>query len=628
MAASGETKPKKSYNKGGGNSKGGGGGYKGGKGKFDNKKRKDPFEDLSPANKKRALKAQRQSFRPHAETVIAAKELWNKLRLKGNTQAETEKMMVELMTLLTGKFNKVALQHDASRVVQAAVQFGNKGQRKIIVRELCEEGSVSELAKSQYAHFVVLKMIKCCVKDDESMRKIVKGFKGQMVKLAVHAVGARVVEFLFANFPTKITTKLKLEFYGNRFGLFNDGDLSNATSNPTIHTIVKLQPEGKDAALESLLKIINKGIEKGLYSFAYFQQLICEYMTASPPTEIRSLCSSLVDHSIHLLSTRAGSRVVAECAAYGTPKDRKRILKSLKGYTRSSLFHSDAYIALLRILDVTDDTVNVQKALLAELQVLPEEKKKMNVLGEDVSEGRNKDKNRSPLLDLVLSDTGSKLFLLLLMDEGSRKKYFDPNEMEVLRANPTIKQGDEEVPTSKKNANTRRMELLKYMQTLLTDCCKQHADQMLLSRCGCKVLREVYITFSSKELSDAIVEACDNGDDDDEDMGEYLSVFEHPVGQVSIKNLIICDSDDKSEGDKNMTLTSALYTKYEGTLVDDIGSSNRGAFVLAAMIDSDSSGAVMKEIVEGKKEIKERIKQCKDASKPCAGFEALIKALK
>lgn len=457
-----------------------------------------------------------------------------------------------------------------------------------------------------------------------------KGFKGQMTKLAVHAVGARVVELLFATFPSKITTKLKLEFYGNRFGLFNDGNLGNTCSNPTIHTIVKLQPEGKDAALESLLKIINKGIEKGLYSFAYFQQLICEYMTASSPNDIRSLSSSLVDHSIHLLSTRAGSRVVAECAAYGTPKDRKRILKSLKGYTRSSLFHSDAYIALLRILDVTDDTVIVQKAILAELQVLPEEKKKMNVLGEDVSEGKDKDQNRSPLIDLVLSETGSKLFLLLLMEEESRKKYFDPNEMEVLRANTTITQGDEEVPTSKKNANTRRMELLKYMQTLLTDCCKAHADQMLLSRCASKVLREVYLTFPSKELSDAIVEACDNGSDDDEDMGEYLSVFEHPVGQVSVKNLILCDAvsegDSKKEDENN--LTSALYSKYKGALVDDIGSSNRGAFVLAAMIDSDSSGAVLKEIVKGKKEIKKRIKQCKDASKPCAGFEALIKALK
>ena len=53
------------------------------------------------------------------------------------------------------------------------------------------------------------------------------------------------------------------------------------------------------------------------------------YLTLAPPSDVRALCSSLVDHSIHLISTKAGSRVVAECAAYGTTKDRKRIMKSL-----------------------------------------------------------------------------------------------------------------------------------------------------------------------------------------------------------------------------------------------------------------------------------------------------------
>jgi pumilio family protein 6 len=83
-------------------------------------------------------------------------------------------MMKDLMGLLEGKFNRVALQHDASRVVQAAIQFGNEAQRKIVIKELCDGGNMIELAKSQYAHFVVLKMIKCSVKDDESIRMIVK----------------------------------------------------------------------------------------------------------------------------------------------------------------------------------------------------------------------------------------------------------------------------------------------------------------------------------------------------------------------------------------------------------------------------------------------------------------------
>jgi pumilio family protein 6 len=440
-----------------------------------------------------------------------------------------------------------------------------------------------------------------------------------MSKLAVHAVAARVVEFLFANFPAKRTTKLKLEFYGPRFGLFNDGDLSNSIANPTIETIVKNQPSGKEPALESLLALINKGVEKGLFSFAYFQQIICEYVTVASPKDVRALCSSLVDHSIHLLSTRAGSRVVAECAAYGTPKDRKRILKSLKGYTRSSLLHSDAYIAMLRVIDVTDDTVNVQKALLAELQVLPEKKKKMNVLGEDQNHENNEGK--SPLLELALSDTGSKFFLMLLAkDEEAKKKFFDPAELEVLRPNPTIKEGEEEVPTSKKSANTRRVELLQYMKNLLTECCKSHADLLLQSRCGSKVLRGVYETYPSKELTDAIVEGCDNEEGD----GEVMSVFEHPVGHLSVKNLILSDGNSAS---KDNTVAVGLAQKYKKTMVDDIAASNRGAFVLAALIATDDSGDVKKEVKGQKKEINSRIKESKKMSKPSAGYEALLKAI-
>jgi pumilio family protein 6 len=137
--------------------------------KFDKKANED-----TASNSKRALKQARQAHRPHSETVVAAKELWNKLRLKTNTPEQIATMMKEMMDLLTGKFSQVALQHDASRVVQAAIQHGNKNQRKIIIKEICEGERFIELAKSQYAHFVVLKMIKHSVKDDESIRLIVK----------------------------------------------------------------------------------------------------------------------------------------------------------------------------------------------------------------------------------------------------------------------------------------------------------------------------------------------------------------------------------------------------------------------------------------------------------------------
>ena len=139
--------------------------------KFDDKT-KSAEDGQSASNKKRALKHERQSHRKHADIVIAGKELWNKMRLKSNTKEEIASMMSDLMSLFRGKFNDVAMQHDASRIVQAAIQFGNDDQRLEVVKELST--NVSELSKVQYAHFAVLKMIKYCSRNKDAVKIIVK----------------------------------------------------------------------------------------------------------------------------------------------------------------------------------------------------------------------------------------------------------------------------------------------------------------------------------------------------------------------------------------------------------------------------------------------------------------------
>lgn len=170
--------------------------------KFDNfkdnkSKHNKDFDNLTPANKKRALKAERQSHRKHATTVRSAKEIWNELRIKTNTPETISRLSTELFDLFKGKMMEVGMQHDASRMVQAVIQFGNEEERREIVKELCGAAgaasagnnggkgagsagnsgntvSLADLCKIQYAHFVVLKMIKYCARDEECVRLIVK----------------------------------------------------------------------------------------------------------------------------------------------------------------------------------------------------------------------------------------------------------------------------------------------------------------------------------------------------------------------------------------------------------------------------------------------------------------------
>jgi pumilio family protein 6 len=132
--------------------------------------------ELSSSAQKRQVRKDRQSHRRHADTVAEAKFLWNQLRMKSNTPDDTKERMEKLMTLIRGKVAEIALQHDASRVVQAAIQFGNESQRRELLTEICssETGCLSELAKIQYAHFCCLKFIKYCARDEASAKMIIK----------------------------------------------------------------------------------------------------------------------------------------------------------------------------------------------------------------------------------------------------------------------------------------------------------------------------------------------------------------------------------------------------------------------------------------------------------------------
>ena len=475
-------------------------------------------------------KKDRQSQRKHADIVVEGKRLWNQLRCKGNTIEQTRSLLDELMPLITGKVPEIALQHDASRVVQAAIQFGNTPERQQIVRELCaadggkgnssnSSNAIVELCKSQYAHFVVLKIIKYCSGSDghhsDCMKQITSKLKGHMAKLAVHATASRVVQSLWEHLATTTTHReqwatLKLDFYGPQFALFapdtlqklkqnasKEGNKNTAVVVPTLSAILKLYPDQKDATLDFVKRLVYKGMEKQLYGLGYFHTLLLEYLQCSSTLEIRAVAGTASDHALHLLSGRAGTHVVALLASYGTAKDRKRLCKSLKGFARSGLLHRDAYLAILRLVQVTDDCVLIQKNILQELLVVPSTSvtTTTTTLAEHSktkeAKQQSDEKVESPLLEFALSDSASKLLLMLLIDEGTDawNKMLDPYERQVLFANPTVMEQGQPVPTSKKEPAARRLELLPIMREPLVELCSRHADQLLRSIQGSAVRR-------------------------------------------------------------------------------------------------------------------------------------------
>jgi hypothetical protein len=144
------------------------------------------------------------------------------------------------------------------------------------------------------------------------------------------------------------------------------------------------------------------------------------------------------------------------------------------------------------------------------------------------------------------------------------------------------------------------------------------------------VLREVYASFQSQEVVDAVVKVCiaevsristqREGDAE----GQQTSLFEDPIGHLAVKNLLLCDAElQKQEAYTCMFATA--FADAMKTQLAKIASSNRGAFVLTALLKVDvTRDQALKELRTFKDQFK---KLANTGAKATAGFEALLKVL-
>ena len=99
-------------------------------------------------------------------------------------------------------------------------------------------------------------------------------------------------------------------------------------------------------------------------------RLVSEYMQLAPADMLQDavelLCGEAVLRMIH---THNGCRVGCMVAAYSSPKERKKLLKAMKGHVLKMCLDEFAYITLIKLLAVVDDTQLVQKCVISEMVV-------------------------------------------------------------------------------------------------------------------------------------------------------------------------------------------------------------------------------------------------------------------
>lgn len=482
-------------------------------------------------------KKQRKMQRPHYEMVTRAKQIWNIIRERDVDKTKRATLVDELYTLVKGKIYDVAAKHDASRVIQSLMQHGKPEHRSQIVLEMKEH--LVEVAKMQYGCFLVQKMIRYGSVADRAA--IVKCFTGHVVQVGTHNIAANVLEFAQEYLRPSQLTALKLEFYGREFAYFQ------SQSKRNLADIIAAHPEKKEEVLKHVSTILNRMVDKQLLGLAFVQSLLWEYMCNAEHNDLMHMVANVRDASLALLATRNGARVVNKCISLGAAKDRKRIIKTLKDKVLEACNHPSGYLVIMRILDVVDDSILVQKSILAEMN--PE------------------------LLSIALHSSGRKILLQLLSPMD--KKYLSTDDLALLEPPMLPSQEDPSVKVVnyKKTPDARREEVLLGLLPKLVDMCIENAETLMRSKEGRDVIVEVAKRSESLELANSVaaaVVAQPSGE-------EVEPLYSDANGHYALRRLI-----------KESPLATPLLTAVE-TQLSQWATSNRGSFVVLAFLEADSA---------------------------------------
>ena len=267
-----------------------------------------------------------------------------------------------------------------------------------------------------------------------------------------------------------------------------------------LRQLISQLPSKEIPILDHMKDLVARFVEKGLLQFSYVHQILYEYCQELEGKElyIKDILVQLIDAGLKLMPTKAGSKVMCYITTWSGARERKKLLKNLKGHALESVNHPSAHLAVIRLIEVTDDTIAVQKMLLEEV----------NMTTMPVKYAANGEILPSfpPLYLMAIHTFGRKLLLRLLQ---LKKSFLEPDEEPLF----IIKEGDDgeqEMQGSsravcKKSRAMKRREHLTFLKSSLLMVCGRYFEKLARNRNGHKVLEEVIQAYYPSTLLKAFV---------------------------------------------------------------------------------------------------------------------------
>ncbi|XP_078149076.1 pumilio 24 [Carex rostrata] len=438
--------------------------------------------------------------------------LWEKMRCHGVSKEDRSKFVTEALRKMGGKFMEIAASHVSARVLQTCIKYCTQEERDKVFDAL--RPHFLTLARKKYAVHLVKKLLDSASK--KQFELFVSSLHGHVASLLRHSVGAAVVEHVYHLANGSHKRSLLVEIYSTELQLFQD--LTKTNSGRLLDIIAKLGLK-KKLVLEHMNKVIQALLEKGIVDYSIVHTAILEYFTIADKTSATDVILQLISQIegsgsteetevaanlskkikkkrkrsaqpllVRMMHNRDGLKLAVLCVKHGTAKDRKKIIKGMKGHVRKLALDQYGSLLLICILSIVDDTKLVNKIIIEEI--------------------------RKALNELVLDKNGRRPLLQLLHPNCSR--YLSPDDLACLNYTvPSLSsQGEELAETDvtdkvqmtsvegKKDPSLRRRELLldSGLAEGLIEACIENLGVLLRSNFGREVIYEVALGGGDKIL--------------------------------------------------------------------------------------------------------------------------------
>eukprot|EP00794_Sanderia_malayensis_P008276 gene8276-9160_t len=509
-------------------------------------KKKQKVEALSHKEKKKARKIKKDSTGIQTELM----DIYEKLRRKTIATNAKHEIIDKVLNLTEGKENSVIFKHDCVRVLEFCMKFGNEVQREKIF-QIYKEHNI-ELLKSKYAKHLVKKMIKYGTKLQRGL--VIKALYGNVKRLVKHKVASEILDYIYQQFAdSSQRASLVEEFYGPHYSVFK------AAIGRKLVDIFEKEPGKKVEILRHMKDALLPLASKDSVTLTIIHKPLLEFFTHADGLLRTEMIESLRERTVHMLHTFEGSRVTMNCLWFGSVKDRKLLIKSFKSFSKKICMEEYGHLSLLAAFDVVDDTVFVTKAILSEI----------------VSE-----------LESIIQDQYGRKVLLYLLN-GRDKRFFNQQYIS------NLEKGDGNI-TSKKSSDVRQAELRKGILDPLLKYINENIENIIKDKSQCQILlAAMEHSKESKVSSDvmnSIIELMAMDIDEFENSEDHV-VF-HPCAHWVIKKIIQQDKERLEKEEDNL-FSELLVISVDGNTYGNWVQYNRGAFVVASLLESGIDDVIM-----------------------------------